>query len=117
MKSLLFALMIVSCSTAFGQSLSEKTDTHNVVLENTQLKVVEILSTPKGDVCGKGVHSHKPHLTVLLTDANVTITTPEGKSQDIEVQSGTTMWSESETHSVVNNGKNPTKMILVYLKE
>ncbi len=63
------------------------------------------------------MHHHEPHLTVLLTDAKVRITPEEGESQIVEVKSGTSIWFESETHSVINLGDQPTKMVLVYLKE
>lgn len=88
-----------------------------VILENDQLKVTEYISTPGNDVCGKGKHSHPAHLSILLTDANVKLTTADGKTQDLNLKAGTAFWSEPETHMVVNNGDKPTKVYLVELKE
>jgi hypothetical protein len=91
-------------------------DTTKVVLENNKLKVTEYSSSPGNGVCGEGKHTHAPHLTIFLTDAKVKLTTPDGKVQDFDLKSGTTFWSEAETHIAINNGKKPAKMYLVELK-
>ena len=72
----------------FGISFSVKCqqfkiskDTIQTVLENNHLKVIEYASMPGKDICGKGRHSHTPHLSILLTDAVVTVTTEDGKTQ------------------------------------
>ena len=73
------------------------TDTIKAILENEKVKVTEYISTPGKDVCGKGMHTHVPHLSILLTDAKVTVTTPDGKTQIFDVKAGTAFWSEAET--------------------
>jgi len=117
MKYLLTATLVFSCYWLMGQINQEHPLGEKVILDNEKMKVVEHFSLPQGDVCGEGVHKHQPHLTVVLTDAKVQITPEGGESQKVEVKSGTSIWSESETHSVINKGDKPTKMILVYLKE
>lgn len=97
-----------------GLSQNSVESTDKVILENDNLKVIEHSSVPQGDVCGVGMHFHEPHLTVVLTDAKVQITSEGGESQEVEVKSGTSLWFESETHSVINTGENPTKMLLIY---
>ena len=91
-------------------------DTSMVVLENDQLKVTEYVSNPGKDVCGLGKHSHPAHLSILLTDASVKLTSADGKIQDVKLDAGTAFWSEPETHMVVNNGDKPVKVYLVELK-
>jgi len=80
------------------------------------LKVVEYASTPGKDACGKGMHSHSPHLTIFLTDALIRLTTKDGKSQDFDIKAGFTLWSEAETHLAINNGSKPAKVYLVEVK-
>ncbi|MEJ7685035.1 MAG: hypothetical protein WKG06_45760 [Segetibacter sp.] len=99
-----------------SQQTNIPSDTTKVVLENDKLKVTEYSSTPGKGVCGKGKHTHAPHLTIFLTDAKVILTTPDGKSQDFDLKSGTTFWSEAETHIAINNGNKPAKIYLVELK-
>lgn len=91
-------------------------DTIKVILENDKVKVTEYVSNPGKDICGKGKHTHAPHLSILLTDATVTVTTSDGKTQIVDVKSGTTFWSESETHIAINSGSKVAKAYLVELK-
>jgi len=118
MKYLLFLPMLFFCFLSMGQDLVSEEPSEKVILENDKMKVVEHFSLPQGDVCGIGMHHHKPHLTIVLTDAKVQITPENGETQEVEVESGTTIWFDAaETHSVLNLGGQPTKMILVYLKD
>jgi len=91
-------------------------DTIKVILENDKLKVTEYASTPGKDICGKGKHTHAPHLSILLTDAKVTVTTPDGKTQIFDLKAGTAFWSEAETHIAINSGSKIAKAYLVELK-
>jgi len=91
-------------------------DTIKVILENHKLKVTEYVSNPGKDICGKGKHTHAPHLSILLTDANVTVTTPDGKTQIFDLKAGSAFWSEAETHIAINSGSKIAKAYLVELK-
>src|SRR5688572_16606907 len=91
-------------------------DTIRVILENDKLKVTEYTSTPGKDVCGKGKHTHTPHLSILLTDAIVRETTSDGKIQDFDLNSGATFWSEAGTHIAINNGNKPVKAYIIEVK-
>lgn len=117
MKYLLFLTLMFFCGTLSAQNTQPVEPGEKVILDNDKMRVVEHVSMPNGDVCGEGMHHHGPHLTVLLSDAKVRITPQDGEPQIVEVKSGTSLWFESETHSVINLGDQPTRMILVYLKE
>lgn len=118
MKYLLLLPMLFLCSVLMGQNPVINEFGEKVLIDNDKMKVVEHISQPKGDVCGIGMHHHEPHLTIVLTDAKVRITPENGQPQEMEVKSGTSIWFDAaETHSVSNSGNQPTKMILVYLKE
>ncbi len=117
MKYYLILPMLFLCSVLIAQDQLSSESSEKLVIENEKLKVVEHFSMSQGDVCGEGLHHHEPHLTFVINDAKVQITTEEGEAQVIEVNSGTSIWSESEKHSVINIGENPTKMLLIYLKE
>ena len=117
MKNLLFLSVLLFCGTVLAQNQVSFESGEKVILDNDKMKVVEHTSYPQGDVCGEGMHHHDPHLTVVISDAKVKITPEEGEPQIVEVKSGTSIWFESDTHSVVNVGDKPTKMILIYLKE
>jgi hypothetical protein len=91
---------------------------YRVVLENAKLRVLEFNSRPGMGVCGSGWHSHPAHLTVLLSDAAVRVTTPDGKVQQRSgVPLGETFWSEAETHIVENVSGNNIRSLIIELKE
>lgn len=118
MKNLLFFPLLLLCVVSIGQNPETNLSGEKVLIDNDKIKVVEHVSNPTGDVCGVGMHHHEPHLTIVLTDAKVRITPENGQPQEMEVKSGTSIWFDAaETHSVSNIGNQPTKMILVYLKE
>ena len=116
-RLLLFAICFFGFAV-YGKSQQDirVLDTIKVILENDKLKVTEYTSTPGKDVCGKGKHTHAPHLSILLTDASVRLTTTDGKVQDFDLKAGTTFWSEADTHIAINNGSKPAKVYLIEVK-
>ncbi len=113
MKILVIVCLVFGSRLLFAQTTSEG----KVVIDNDNVKVYEFESTPGKDVCGAGKHSHPPHLTVLLTDAIITITSPDGKVSTKKLKSGTTFWSPAETHMVVNSGGGQVRCQLVEIKK
>lgn len=118
MKAIIFIVpaIFVFILTSTGQQGFSQNDTIRTALENDKLKVIEFVSNPGKDACGKGMHSHVPHLTVFLTDASIRLTTPEGKVQDFLLKKGFVLWSDAETHMAANNGTEPVRVYLVELK-
>ncbi len=112
MKTLFVVCLLFSSNFLFAQSSDGK-----IVLDNADVKVYEFESTPGKDVCGAGKHSHPAHLTVLLTDASITITSPDGKVSTKKLKAGATFWSPAETHMVVNSGASEVKCQLVEVKK
>lgn len=125
MIRLLIPFGIIFCISCSGNTENSSQDldnassegaSHEVILDNEKVKVVEYQSQPKYDVCGFGQHSHPEHLTVFLTDANVTVTTPEGKTSTSHISAGTSIWFPAETHTVINNGDSRVRLQLVLVK-
>ena len=83
MKQLFLFAACLFCFAVCGKSQQNfpVSDTIKVILENDKLKVTEYVSNPGKDICGKGKHTHAPHLSILLTDATVTVTPLDGKAQ------------------------------------
>jgi hypothetical protein len=106
-----FLFVLITTAQSGGATTIEK-----IVLENAKMKVTEYTSAPGKDVCGSGKHSHPAHLTVLLTDADVLVTLPDGKTVSQKAPAGAAFWSEAETHTVINSGKSPMKFYLVEAK-
>ena len=87
-----------------------------VVFENDKVRVFAHLSRPRMGVCGTGLHSHPPHLTIALTDVKARVTLP-GKEPFVDEQkAGAVFWDPGGPHVVENVGSRDTKAYLVELK-
>lgn len=118
MKQLFLLVVCLFGFAIYGKSQHKITvsDTIQVILENDKVRVTEYISNPGKDICGKGQHTHGPHLSVLLTDAKATVTTPDNKTQVFDLRAGATFWSEAETHIAINSGDKIAKAYIVELK-
>ena len=115
MKHLFIIAIFIFAFAAHGKC-QHLQDTIRVAFENEKMKVTDYTSTPGKDICGIGKHSHPAHLTICVTDAITTVTTPDGKVQDYSLKAGTTFWSGPVTHIAINNGDKPAQVYLVELK-
>jgi len=113
----LFAVCFFGFAT-YGKSQQNPpvSDTIKVILENDKVKVTEYVSNPGKDICGKGKHTHAPHLSIMLTDAKATVTAPDGKTQIFDLKAGAAFWSEAETHIAINSGSKMARAYIVELK-
>lgn len=86
---------------------------YSVVTDNDQVRIVKV----HYGVQEKSVmHSHPDSVAVFLSDGKVKMTTPDGKTQDMSVKSGDTMYTPAGTHLPENVGDKPFDLILVELK-
>jgi hypothetical protein len=112
-----FVFLFTVCFLGFFiYGRSQQTDTIRVIIENDKIRVTEYVSNPGKDICGKGKHTHAPHLSILLTDAKVAVTPADGKTQIVEVKAGATFWSDAETHIAINSGNNVARAYIVEVK-
>jgi hypothetical protein len=112
--SLLAVMLLCMAVHAQQKNLSS---TGKIIVDNGNVKVTEFESRPGKDVCGLGTHSHPAHLTVLLTDATVTVSLPNGKTTTQKLPAGTTFWSEAETHTVINSGTTTSRAQIIEHKK
>ena len=89
---------------------------YKVVAENDRMRVLEFNSRPGMGLCGTGMHSHPPHLSIALSPVKVRVKTSDGKQFEAENKVGDVFWSEAETHETENiTGKN-VRALIVELK-
>jgi beta-alanine degradation protein BauB len=89
---------------------------YRVSLENDKLRVLDYISRPGMGVCGNGMHSHPPHLTVVILGGSVRIKTPDGQIVEQNVPQGTVFWSEAVTHDTENIGGSNMRGLIIELK-
>ncbi len=117
MKKLMVLFFIAGCALlGYGHDKDSEKEAVKVILENDKVKVTEFVSSPGGDACGEGKHTHKPRLVIAVTDASVKLTTEDGKSQEIDLKAGTVFWGDAETHMAVNTGSQTAKFYAIEVK-
>ncbi|HEX7527816.1 MAG TPA: hypothetical protein VF425_01815, partial [Thermoanaerobaculia bacterium] len=55
-------------------------------------------------------------VAVFLTDGQAKFTSPDGKTQDVLIKAGTTMWTPAGKHLPENTGDKPFELIVVEMK-
>jgi len=113
----LLPLLVVTEDSSAQDAVQSQPQNYRVVLENDRVRVLEYNGRPGMGVCGDGMHSHPPHVTVLLSTGKVRIKTPDGKVEvhsDIPV--GAVFWSNAETHEVENISGSNIRSLLIELK-
>ena len=108
--ALLAGLGLVGANDVVAQDAARiNPRSYRVMLENDKVRVLEYRSLPGLGVCGQGVHSHPAHLSIVMTDGKVKLTTEGGKVIAAENKAGEVFWSPAETHSVENISGRPMR--------
>jgi quercetin dioxygenase-like cupin family protein len=84
-----------------------------VKFENERVRVLETISNP-GDK--EGWHSHPANIVYVVDGGKLRISTPDGKSNDVEFKAGDTLYRAAVTHSAENIGTTRLHAIIVELK-
>jgi quercetin dioxygenase-like cupin family protein len=120
-KSLLWAVVSASVLLSFALGvlyaqdvMKVGSDTHSVLLENDNVRVLKVSIKPGGKV---PMHSHTHNVAYYLSDAKVKITMPDGKTTERELKAGTSSWNEAVTHAVENVGSTELQEIQIELKK
>jgi len=112
--AVLFAVIILS-GFSFAQD-AEKVDPkhYKVEFENDQVKVLRITYGP-GEK--SKMHSHAEGVVVFLSDGKGKFTLPDGKTQEMDFESGKVIWTDATTHQPENTGDKPFEIIQIELKK
>jgi beta-alanine degradation protein BauB len=113
----LLPMLVVTEGSHAQDAAQSQPQNYRVAFENDKLRVLEYNGRPGMGVCGDGMHSHPPHLTVLLSTGRVRIKTPDGKV-DVpgDAPVGAVFWSNAVTHEVENISGSNIRSLLIELK-
>lgn len=112
---LLPALLVAARASAQDAAVVQPR-AYSVVFENDRVRVLEFNSRPGMGLCGTGMHSHPPHLTVALSPAKVRVRLADGNVIVAENKLGDVFWSEAETHETENISGRNVRALLIELK-
>jgi quercetin dioxygenase-like cupin family protein len=109
------SLLFATAGTVLAQDVVKVSpETHRVLLENAQVRVLDVRVVPGGKVA---MHSHPAGILYYLSDAKLKITYPDGKTEEREVKAGTAVWGEGVTHAAENVGATELHEVQTELKE
>ena len=86
---------------------------YKVEFENDQVRVVRISYGPYEKSV---MHEHPAGVAVFLTDESVRFTFPDGKTEELTANAGSTVWIEGGKHLPENLSDEPFELILVEMK-
>ena len=89
---------------------------YRVAFENDKVRVLDFVGRPGMGICGEGMHSHPAHLTIVMSDWQGSVSTPDSAPKARQRKAGDVFWSEAETHKVENTGKVNARVMIVELK-
>jgi hypothetical protein len=89
---------------------------YRVAFENDRVRVLDFVGRPGMGICGEGMHSHPPHLTIVMSDWQGAVSAPGAGAKPRQKKAGDVFWSEAETHKLENTGKTDAHVIIVELK-
>jgi len=87
---------------------------YTVVSENDDVRILRVHYGPHDKSV---MHSHPKSVAVFLTDSKAHFTLPDGKTQDMSVKAGESMYTAAGTHLPENTGDKDMELILVELKK
>ena len=83
------------------------------VFENERVRVFQARFAPGARAV---MHEHPDHVIHTLTDVNLQLTVPGGKSDNVIAPAGQTMWMAAGRHEAVNAGSKEARILVVELK-
>lgn len=75
---------------------------YTVLFENERVRLLQARVRP-GD--GAPMHAHPDTLTYILQGSKVSMSTPDGDTVEVEVQTGAVRWREAHEHAGTNLGE------------
>lgn len=85
-----------------------------VALENDKVRVLEFLIRPGEKAT---MHNHpNDHVVYFMSDAKIKLTYPDGKSEELDLKGGQSMWVKAGSHETNNAGKTVVHYLVVELK-
>jgi len=107
-------LCLLTATISTAQDPVKVDPTHyKVETENAQVRVLRIHYGPHEKSV---MHAHPNSVVTYLTDGTIKMTTPDGKSQEMNGKMGEALFTPAGVHQPENIGDKPFDAVLVELK-
>lgn len=87
---------------------------YKVLLDNDQVRVLDVHLPAGGH---SPMHAHPAYIIYALSGGKARFTAPDGKTADMEMAVGQTVWRAAESHAVDNTGDTEIHVLNVELKQ
>ncbi len=84
-----------------------------VLLENDHVRVLEVRIKPGAKLA---MHSHPAYVFYALTSGKTKSTSPDGKTEELDIKAGEARWNDGQTHISENSGTTEAHVVLVEMK-
>ena len=111
------AIGLIGCKTPSAAAKKGGPAVYKVAFENEKVRVIEYQTGSEKDVCGFGMHTHPPHLYIMLTDAKLRIVDADGKETFENSKAGDTGWAPAEKHIVENLSGESAGCYIIEIKD
>jgi quercetin dioxygenase-like cupin family protein len=89
-------------------------ESYKVLFENNDVRVLDVRLKKGGN---SEMHSHPKSVVYCLNDSKAKFTFPGGKSDNVDLKAGQTVWLDAVSHSVENTGPDEMRAVIVELKK
>jgi mannose-6-phosphate isomerase-like protein (cupin superfamily) len=86
---------------------------YKLVAENQRVRVLHATLAPGSKV---PMHEHPAHVGVVLTGGTIAMTTPDGKTTNIEAKAEEALLMPAGGHAMANPGKAPIEVVVIEMK-
>jgi beta-alanine degradation protein BauB len=89
-------------------------DTYGLLMENDKVRVLEVRLKPGQKA---PMHNHpNDHVIYVMRDAKFKLSFPDGRSTEVDLNSGKILWMEAGAHETENIGKTEGHNLVIELK-
>jgi len=93
--------------------LKAASNVYKLLNENDKVRVLEVVFKP-GDLAK--MHHHPDHVVYALKGGKIKLTTG-GKTQDMDIKTGSVLFLDEQDHEVKNTGDSTLDLLVVELKK
>ncbi len=94
-------------------ALTAASNVYKFLNENEKVRVLEVVFKP-GDVAK--MHHHPDHVAYAISGGKMSLTS-EGKTQEMEIKTGSVMFLNAQNHEAKNIGNTTLDLLVVELKK
>ena len=97
-----------------SDALQAASNVSTLIMENDRVRVLDVWFKP-GEKAA--MHTHPDHVMYIFNNGKLKLTPPKGKTQELDLKAGQTIWMDATSHVAENLGKTDVHLLVVELKE